>query len=101
MAQGQLHIKRGPSTVIQGKRQQIAAQLDTLAEDEELTLIIPGKAVEAEVSGRRKSFDEVFGSLQQGFEESGMTEEELDAFVEAEVTAARAAHRATEQSSNG
>ncbi len=50
MAQGQLHGKRGPSTVIQGKRQEIAAQLDTLADDEELTLIVPGKAVETEAS---------------------------------------------------
>jgi hypothetical protein len=95
--EAQLHFKRGPSTVIQGKRLEIAAQLDQLDDEEEMTLIVPGKPVEAGSLGNRTSFDAVFGPLQKGFEESGMTEEEMGAFVDEEVREARAARRAQEQ----
>lgn len=91
MAQPQLVVKREPSKVIQGTRKQIAAELEKIGDEENLTLIIPGREVEkSETPVRRKSFDEVFGPLQKGFEESGMTEEEVVAFVDAEMQAYRA-----------
>ena|SRR5579871_3851648 len=100
MAEPQLIIKRGPSTVIQGTRDQIAAELEKLGNDqEELTLIVPGKQVEANgaTPSQKKSFDEVFGPLQKGFEESGMTEKELGEFIDAEIAAYRAERRAKER----
>jgi hypothetical protein len=91
LAQPQLIVKREPSTVIQGTRQQIAAELQKIGDEENLTLIIPGREVEKGGGPvTRKSFDEVFEPLQKGFEESGMTEEEVAAFVDAEMEAYRA-----------
>jgi hypothetical protein len=90
MAHPQLVVKREPSKVIQGTRQQIVAELQKIGDEENLMLIIPGRVVEKDGGPiTRKSFDEVFGPLQQGFEESGMTEEETIAFVDAEWQAYR------------
>ena len=47
-----------------------------------------------------KSFEEVFGPLQKGFEQSGMTEEELNDFVDAEMKAYREERRAKAAAQN-
>ena len=47
------------------------------------------------------TFSEIFAPLQQDFEESGMSDEELSEFVEAEVKAYRAEQRVQEQQPNG
>jgi hypothetical protein len=102
MTEPQLVIRRSPSTVIQGTREQIAAELEKLGNDlDELTLIVPGKQVETNGSApphKRKSFDEVFGPLQKGFEESGMTDNELGEFIDTEIATYRAERRGKGQS---
>lgn len=104
MAQPQLIVKREPSTVVQGTRQQIAEALKQLGEEEELTLLIPGKEIgqNGSVSSTTsKTFEEVFGPLQQGFEASGLTEEEVGEFVDTEIKAYRAERQTKEPSSHG
>jgi hypothetical protein len=102
MAEPQLVIRRGPSTVIQGTRERIVAELEKLGNDiDEITLIVPGKPVEtndATPPRKRKSFEEVFGPLQKGFDEGGMTDDELGEFIDAEITAYRAERSAKGQS---
>lgn len=102
MAEPQIVIRCGPSTVIQGTREQIAAELGKIGNDlEELTLIVPGKQVVnngAPPLHNQQLFDEVFGPLQKGFEESGMTDDELGEFIDAEIATYRAERRAKEPS---
>jgi hypothetical protein len=43
------------------------------------------------------TFREIFAPAQEGFDQSGMTDEELSDFIEAEVKAYRAERRAREQ----
>jgi predicted CopG family antitoxin len=52
-------------------------------------------------SRSRTAFEEIFSPLQKGFDESGLTEEELGALIDREVKAHRAERRAREQPKNG
>ena len=96
MTESQIIIQPAASRVIQGTRQQIAAALEKLDPAEELTLIIPGLETEGTPRAAELSFDDVFGPLQKGFEASGMSEEALGEFVDAEIADYRAERRAKE-----
>jgi hypothetical protein len=86
-----------PPRVIEGTPQEFAAHLERLSAEERVTLILPGTALKTNgttSSGGKQglSFDEVFGPLQQGFEESGMTDEELGELIDSELEAVRTKH---------
>jgi hypothetical protein len=49
------------------------------------------------VATRKPTFREIFAPSQPGFDQSGLSEEELSEFVEAEVKAYRAERRARER----
>ncbi|HZP81711.1 MAG TPA: hypothetical protein VFB21_08755 [Chthonomonadaceae bacterium] len=103
MAQPQIKPKRIPPRVIEGTPQEITLHLKELDAEERLTLLIPGKelgtnGVASSEGKQALSFEEVFGPLQQGFEESGMTEEELGELIDAELKAVRAERQVKEQS---
>lgn len=102
MAEPQVITRMTPPQVIRGKRRDIEAQLQKVSEEETLTLIIPGKeltasgATEQTTPRIEKSFREIFAPSQQGFDQAGMTDEELSDFVEAEVKQYRAERNAKE-----
>lgn len=104
MAQPQVIPTRTPEAVIQGTRREIEAQLQHVDEEETLTLIIPGKELKTNGAGTPTaqkphagmSFREIFASSQEGFDQTGMTDEELADAIEAEVKAYRAERKARE-----
>ena len=102
----QVIIRRTPSQVIEGTPEQIAARLKTLEDDTRLTLIIPGDEIEEEekldrIAGEpphtSTTFRQIFAPSQAGFDQTGITDDELSDFLEAEVKAYRAERRAKEQ----
>jgi hypothetical protein len=105
MAQSSVIIpKMTPSRVIEGTPDEIATYLKTLDKDEDikLTLIIPGEELTAEtIPHAGMTFTEILAPLQQDFEATGMTDEELGEFIDAEIKAHRAERRAREQQLNG
>lgn len=99
-------VRRTPSQVIEGTPEQIAERLKTLENNMHLTLIIPGEEIETEEKPDRTegepsrtgmTFRQIFASSQAGFDQTGMTDDELSDFLEAEVKAYRAERRAKEQ----
>lgn len=104
MAQPQVIPTRAPATVIQGTRREIEAQLQHVDEEETLTLIIPGKELKTNGTGTPTAqkphagmtFREIFASSQEGFDQTGMTDEELDEFIDQQVREARAELDSTE-----
>jgi len=110
MAQAQVIQRATPSRVIQGTPEEIATHLKTLKQDEMLTLIIPGQEIQTtekpastgtEPPHAGMTFAEILEPLQQDFEETGMTDEELGEFIDAEIEAYRAERRAKARPSNG
>jgi hypothetical protein len=106
MAQTQVIARRTPPQVIEGTPEEIAERLKTLEGDKRLTLIIPGDEIEAtekpeQTDGQQPpadmTFRQIFAPSQTGFDQTGMTDDELSDFVEAEVKAYRAERRAKEQ----
>jgi hypothetical protein len=95
----------GAPQVIEGTRSEIAERLKVLGNDKRLTLIIPGREIEEfETTEDQepladKTFREIFAPTQAGFDQTGMTDEELSDFLEAEVKAYRAERRANEPQS--
>lgn len=74
------------------------------------TLIIPGKEIEvhgeAATAEEQKphagmTFEEILTPLHEDFEETGMTDEELGEFIDAEIKAYRAERRAKERQTDG
>lgn len=97
--------------VIEGTPAEIIERLQTLNGNTRLTLIIPSIAP-SENAGRQLSdaqeaphadmtFAQILAPLQQDFEESGMTDEELGDLIDAELKACRAERQAREQNANG
>ena|SRR5579872_1282788 len=106
MAQTQVIARRTPPQVIEGTPEEIAERLKTLEGDKRLTLIIPGEEIETiekpehsneESSSAGMTFRQIFAPSQAGFDQTGMSENELSDFLEAEVKAYRAERRAREQ----
>ena len=69
------------------------AKVSTIVSGEELT--------EKTTPHSGMTFAEILEPLQQDFEATGMTDEELGEFIDAEIKAHRAERRAHEQQSNG
>jgi hypothetical protein len=92
--------------LIEGTPQEITKYLSTLPGDKRLTLIIPGEEIEAIESAEQvkaqppdpgMTFRQIFASSQTGFDQTGMTDDELSDFLEDEVKAYRAERQAKEQ----
>jgi hypothetical protein len=102
MTQIKMIARRSLPQVIEGTKEEITEQLKTVESEKRLTLIIPGDEVESnEVSeidesspASEKTFQEILSSSQLGFDQTGMTDDELSEFLEAEVKAYRAERRA-------
>jgi hypothetical protein len=103
MAQVGVIQRIGSPQVIEGTPSEIAERLKALGDDKRLTLIIPGAGIEeieatdAKEPHPGKTFREIFAPSQAGFDQMGMTDEELSDFLEAEVKAYRAERKIDEQ----
>jgi hypothetical protein len=110
MAQAQVIARMTLPQVIEGTPDEIAVRLKQLEGSTRVTLIIPGEEIEAhdrpEGTDERlprdgMTFRQVFAPSQAGFDETGMSDDELSDYVEAEVRAYRAERRAKEQQGEG
>jgi hypothetical protein len=96
MAPLELIQRIGSPLVVEGTPSEIAERLKSLNGDQRLTLIIPGTEIEefeiteAKESPAEKSFREIVAPSQAGFDQTGLTDDELSDFLEAEVKAYRA-----------
>ena len=86
---------RSPRVVV-GTPKEIAEHLKCLDVDKRLTLIIPGSLIPDHDEANEeiqhptgKTFQHIFDTPQEGFDQSGMSEDELSDFIEAEVKAYR------------
>lgn len=94
-----------PPHVFEGTAREIVEHLGTLQGNKRLTLIVPGDQADTDkapepADGRSSSeptFRQIFASAQPGFDSTGMTDEELSEFIEAEVKEYRAQRRTQEQ----
>ncbi len=90
--------------MIQGTREEIAAQLETLsvADNESLTLIVPGEEVPSNgASGTEQTLADIVAPLQADFETLGMNDEEHADWIESLVSKARTELNDKEQGSHG
>src|SRR5262245_9504559 len=110
MARSQIIPRARPSRVVQGTPLEIEAHLKTLKQDERLTLIIPGEEIpasapvapaETRLPHAGMPFAEILAPLQEDYEASGMSEEELGEFIDAEIRAYRAERRAKKRERDG
>ena len=98
--------KRSAPQIIEGTPEEIASRLEGLKNDTKLTLIIPGEEladviipdftdvittdfVDKTPPRPNMTFAELLAPLQGDFEATGMSEEELGDFIDAEIKAAR------------
>ena len=94
-------LERAAVGILEGTPAELTAYLATAPQEIKLKLILPEtvetKAATPVTPHAGMTFAEILAPAQQGFEESGMTEEELDDFIEAEIKAYRAEKRAEAQ----
>jgi len=110
MAQPQLIPKLYAPRVIEGTPSEIAEQLKTLEEHQRLTLIIPGEEIKRTQTTQRTeepsaadtgTFAEILAPVHEYTRQSGISDEEIGDFVDAEIKAYRAEKRASAQTKPG
>ena len=77
--------------VLEGTPAELTAYLATVPQDREFGLILPQKENSAP---KAETFDEICTILQEDFDASGMTDDELGELIDAEIKASRAERRA-------
>ena len=89
--------------IYEGTAEEIARQLQQSKLVGRLkAIIVPENGVgSSNKDEMRPTFAEILAPLQQDFEATGMTDEELGEFIDAEIKAHRAERRAKTQQSNG
>lgn len=111
MASSEIVPRNTTTQIIEGTPAEIIERLREMRGNTKLTLIIPGEEVAENKNSQlphvpealhaAMPFAQILAPLQEDFDASGMTDEELGDFVDAELNAYRAERRANEQSANG
>jgi hypothetical protein len=89
--------KLGGPQIIEGTPDEIAIRLKTVKGEKRLTLIIPGDEIAATTTPKgTRTLRQIFAESQHGFDESGLTDDQLSDLLESEVKAYRAERRSAE-----
>ena len=92
MTETQTVLERPSSPVLKGTPAELTAYLATAPQDREFELLLPEKATDA--PKKEETFAEILAMVQEDFDASGMTDDELGEMIDAEIKAYRAERRA-------